>query len=82
MKPDILSKEDREILAAIRLRYRGDHNIMTVFMIIDRLVARQAEEKIERLRAALQLIDDYYQTGGDLMSHVAHIAQDALAGTR
>ena len=35
---------------------------------------------IERLRAALQLIDDYYQTGGDLMSHVSHIAQDALAG--
>lgn len=34
------------------------------------------------LRAALQLIDDYYQTGGDLMSHVSHIAQDALAGTR
>ena len=34
----------------------------------------------QRLRAALQLIDDYYQTGGDLMSHVSHIAQAALAG--
>lgn len=31
-----------------------------------------------RLRAALQIIDDYYQTGGELMSHVSHIAQDAL----
>ena len=42
----------------------------------------ELRDEIERLRAALQLIDDYYQTGGDLMSHVAHIAQDALAGTR
>ena len=36
-------------------------------------------EENARLRAALQLIDDYYQTGGDLMSHVSHIARDALA---
>ena len=45
------------------------------------LVAEKDAE-IERLRLALQLIDDYYQTGGDLMSHVAHIAQDALAATQ
>lgn len=43
---------------------------------IDRLTA-----EISSLRAVLQLIDDYYQTGGELMSHVSHIAQDALAGT-
>lgn len=37
-----------------------------------------AEFEIDRLRAALKLIDDYYQSGGDLMSHVSHIAQEAL----
>jgi hypothetical protein len=42
----------------------------------------ELKAEIERLRAALQLIDDYYQTGGDLMSHVSHIAQDALAGVQ
>lgn len=34
---------------------------------------------IAALREKLKLMDDYYQTGGDLMSHMAHMAQDALA---
>lgn len=34
---------------------------------------------IAALREKLKLMDDYYQTGGALMSHMAHMAQDALA---
>ena len=47
---------------------------------------RQAWDKMQSdakviaaLREKLKLMDDYYQTGGDLMSHMAHMAQDALA---
>jgi hypothetical protein len=32
-----LTKEDLEILDGIRRRYAGDHNIVTLFTIIDRL---------------------------------------------
>ena len=41
----------------------------------------EMRDEIERLRAALQRIDDYYQSGGNLMSHVAGLATDALATT-
>ena len=36
-------------------------------------------EVIAALREKLKLMHDYYQTGGDLMSNMAHMAQDALA---
>lgn len=41
-------------------------------------VGRAADE-IERLTAALKSIDDYYQAGGDLTSHMAVMAREALA---
>lgn len=63
--------------------FQGDGyaNQLVAVAINDGVARRLADaDKLNQtLRAALQLIDDYYQTGGDLMSHVSHIAQEALA---
>jgi hypothetical protein len=38
----------------------------------------EARAEIERLRAKLEAIDDYYQAGGELTSHMAVMAREAL----
>ena len=49
-------------------------------LALEAAAALESDAKvIAALREKLKLMDDYYQTGGDLMSHMAHMAQEALA---
>lgn len=61
--------QEREFLPVIRQRYAGDHNIETVFGILDRY--RSALHKIIEL--------DHHNMGPE--SRATRLARDALTGT-
>lgn len=60
----------------IPMTERRDYAAIDKAELCEELWRKDAE--IAKLRSALRLIDDYYQTGGDLTSHMAHLAQEAL----
>lgn len=62
-----MTEEEKQILALVRQRYAGDHNIETVFAILDRHMS---------LEAQLNLSDAY---GFDLNEQQRDQMHDAIA---